>query len=173
MGNFLSRDMPGAAIKLILKYLDLRAANVVKRLFIKSIDSSSMWNRGEGSRGVLEGFGSKARLAMTVLSNRLRPFISELKPVRSSKSIDNIPFNCIELSLQAAGKSSPSDTCADNRAGHTHTAIPIHDEEAGNGDHTDQTGYRCTAMARNPIVYIYYALSCIVLLIVLWALQSP
>ena len=69
MGTFLSRDLPSSVIRRIQRYLDLRSANLAKRLFERP---KLPKNNYEGS--VVAGFGSKAKLAMTVLSNRYRPY---------------------------------------------------------------------------------------------------
>jgi hypothetical protein len=69
--KFLFREIPVQVIETILKFLDLKSTKVA-RTFIKETEKLSSKRGGDSS-----GFGSKARLAMTLLSNKLRPMISK------------------------------------------------------------------------------------------------
>lgn len=101
----LWRDIPGTAVAVILDFLDRRTMDIVK-LLLRKTPTSILTTRRDSRNSkdtLLKGFGSKAHLAMTVLANRLRPLIIELRSINSTKKNDR-EINCKNTSPQDTTK---------------------------------------------------------------------
>ena len=80
--NFLSKELPGTVIHIILKYLDPTSLKSAKALIKGKSGQSHVWEvdqYGSEDSSAPKRFGSKARLAMMELSKRLRPLIGDSK----------------------------------------------------------------------------------------------